>query len=368
MRVLLTVGSFTPEYGGPAWSVSQLGVALSRAGATVALWAPDGSAKTSSVIADDAPVTRLDGTIDAALAAASPDVVHDNGVWMPFHHAVAKRCAARGLRRVVSLRGMLEPWAFAYKPVRKRIAWLAYQRRDLAVADVIHATADSEAASFTRFRLPPPVRVIANGMDVPDHPIEKSRSADRTRVALFLSRVHPKKGLPMLVEAWAQLRPENWRLIIAGPEELGHAAEIRALAASRGLGDAVSLVGPQFGEDKRRLLQEADLFVLPTHSENFGMAVAEALADEIPVLTTTGAPWAELVSEDCGWWVSPTTEAIAAGLRDALSCSDERRAEMGARGRALIRNKYGWERIAQHMLSAYEGGTRTPGMNPVASA
>lgn len=357
MRVLLTVASFLPSYGGPALSVSRLGAALAAQGADVALWAPDGSALTSSVIDDVAgrapgmTIARLPAEFGRALDAAGRlDVIHDNGLWLPYNHAVAKAATERGIIRIVSTRGMLEPWAFKYKAHKKRLAWLIYQKRDLSRAQAIHATAEQEALNLRRFDLPCPIFVAPNGMDLP--PKFPQRRYDHRKM-LFISRVHPKKGLPLLVEAFARLRPKGWQVIIAGPDELGHTAELVAMIEAAGLEDAFQFVGPKYGDDKERLFNEADIFILPTHSENFGIVVAEALARQVPVLTTTGAPWAELIKHRCGWRVDVSVDGIAEGLAAAVSTDPKELRAMGARGRAQIAEAYGWEGIAALVSQNY---------------
>ncbi len=132
---------------------------------------------------------------------------------------------------------------------------------------------------------------------------------------LFLSRIHPKKGIPILLRAWRKVerRHPDWELVVAGPDEIGHLSQVRALAGELGL-QRVSFPGPAYGDAKAALYRSADLFVLPTHSENFGMAIAEALAYAVPVITTTGAPWAGLEEHGCGWWI----ELSEGNLVDAL--------------------------------------------------
>ncbi len=358
MRILLTVASVAREYGGPALSVCRLGAALGKAGHEVGVWAANGSAADSRVVddivRDGAMFVRLAGNIETALAVwGRPDVVHDNGIWLPSNHSVAAITRRRGIARVVSLRGMLEPWANNYRPIKKRLAYFLYQGRDLAAAQALHATAEEEAANVACFGLKVPIEVIPNGVDLPDLSTLPEPSGENERTMVFLSRVHPKKGLPLLIEALAQLRPIGWRLVVAGPDELGHAGEIAALAARAGVANSVEIIGPIWGKAKTALLARADLFVLPTYSENFGIVVAEALAHAVPVLTTTGAPWRLLIDQGCGWWVTPTVDGLKAGLIEAFATPTEVRRTMGQRGRAAVAARFGWDEIAQRMVALY---------------
>lgn len=251
-----------------------------------------------------------------------------------------------------STRGMLEPWALAHKRWKKRMAWPLYQRADLAKAAVLHATSEAEAVSIRRAGLRVPVAVIPNGVDVPENLPERNRG--EVRRALFLSRLYPVKGLPLLVEAWGRLRPIGWELVIAGPDEGGHRAHVERLVRDAGLTDAVTFAGPVADADKWALYRTADLFVLPTHSENFGLVVAEALGAGVPVLTTTGAPWRELETHGCGWWTEVSVDALAEALVQATQTPRADLDAMGERGQALVRERYGWDDAARHMKAVYE--------------
>jgi glycosyltransferase involved in cell wall biosynthesis len=171
---------------------------------------------------------------------------------------------------------------------------------------------------------------------------------------LSLGRVHPKKGLDQLIVAWAKLgaAADGWRLRIVGPSELGHADQLRALTAQLGLAN-VEIDGPAYGEAKLSEYRSADLFVLPTLHDNFAITVAEALAAGTPVIATQGAPWAGLAANQCGWWISQGSDALAAALDEAINLPPERLEEMGARGRDWMMRDFSWDRLGADMLEAY---------------
>jgi glycosyltransferase involved in cell wall biosynthesis len=158
----------------------------------------------------------------------------------------------------------------------------------------------------------------------------------------------------MLVEAWARVRPEGWHLQIAGPDEAGHRAQVERAVSVAGLKEVVSFLGPVEGEAKNRAYFNADLFILPSYSESFGMAVAEALAHGLPVLTTNGAPWPELAVRGCGWSVDPTVDGIAQGLSQVTSQELAALQAMGTKGRAWVSADFAWGAVASQFLAAYE--------------
>lgn len=292
-------------------------------------------------------------------AFGSPDVIHDNGLWRLHNHRLAVIARSRGIPRVVSTRGMLEPWALRHKWLKKQIAWWFYQRRDLSGAGVIHATSEAELENLAALPLGVPVRLIANGVDVPAEGWPDAVTGGRgdgsvCRTALFVGRIYPVKGLPMLVEAWARVRPRDWRLVIAGPDEAGHRREVERAVAAADLGGSISFAGPLDGEAKEAAYRNADLFVLPTRSESFGMAIAEALAHGLPVLTTTAAPWPALEPRGCGWRVDATVEGIEAGLRDVTALDAATLRGRGLAGRALVESGYQWSAVARQFFGLYE--------------
>jgi glycosyltransferase involved in cell wall biosynthesis len=359
VKIFLAGTSLLPSYGGPAYSVARLAAALADAGVRVGLWAADQSVSSTPLLSAHGKVRLMTGKVTEALAEfGASDVLHDNGIWLPHNHRLAVLAAKRHIPRVVSTRGMLEPWAFRHKGLKKWLAWQLYQRRDLQQAQLLHTTAAQEARNLENSGLGVPVCTIPNGVDLPT--IEPGKAAARKardagqRSALFVGRIYPIKGLPMLVEAWARVRPQGWRLLIAGPDEAGHRAEVERAVFVAGLNDVVSFLGPVESEAKSAAYFNADLFILPSYSESFGMAVGEALAHGLPVLTTKGTPWPGLTERDCGWCVDPTVDGIAQGLRQATSQDPATLRAMGARGRAWVAVEFRWDAVAKQFIAAYE--------------
>ena len=360
LKIFLSVTSLDTRYGGPAYSVGRLAAALAESGVEVGLWTPDGSAVDAGfnvvpLVAAN-PVRKFQCGLNAAVALfGSPDVFHDNGIWMPHNHRIAKIASRRGIPRVVSTRGMLEPWARAHKRFKKSIAWPLYQRRDLECATLLHATSDVEKANLMSYSLRPEVSVIPNGVDIPDDVSVELPASDRSneKTALFVGRLYPVKGLPSLIQAWSSVVPHGWKLVIAGPDEGGHLAQLKRLVAAAGLEGVISFVGHVEGRAKRALFLSANLFVLPTQSESFGMAIAESLSYGVPVLTTTAAPW-PLLDGSCGWRVPPDMVGLANGLALATSIDTEMLAIMGQRGREIVMERFQWKNVASLFIAEYE--------------
>lgn len=358
LRLLLIGTSFRPEYGGPARSVSRLALELAATGVDVSVWAPDGSAATTRFIPEEASVRRAGGTLEDVLTAHRKiDVIHDNGIWLGHNHRIAAWARTHDLPRLVSTRGMLEPWAMRHKPLKKRLAWWLYQKRDLGYAAALHATAEREAVHVRSLLPKVPTFVIPNGIDAPptpDRPAQVLRSLrqDGSRTALFVGRIYPVKGLPMLIHAWGRVRPPGWQMRIVGPDEAGHRDELETLIRQKGLEDAFVFTGPKEGPDLEEEYARAELFILPSHTENFGMAIGEALARSLPVITTQGTPWEQLEQQRCGWWVPASGEGIESALRDSTFMPMAELQKMGARALELSR-QYSWTGVAAQFEALY---------------
>jgi len=291
--------------------------------------------------------------------ACDADLLHTHSLWMHPSWVALDWKKIHRKPHVCSPRGTLESFAWNYKPWKKRPVWKLFEVRNLQSAALLHATSETEAESFRARGLNSPIAIIPNGVQVQnlefqmtDFTLNDSFKTEN-RTALFLSRIHPKKGLPLLLDAWFKVKPAGWMLHIVGPDEGGHRATLERQVSLLGLADVVRFSGQLVGADKDQVFRDSHLFILPTHSENFGIAVAEALAHGLPVITTYGAPWALLESERCGWWVPVSADGIATALNDATRMSTEELAVMGERGRAVAVKRFGWERIAQSFIDCY---------------
>lgn len=293
------------------------------------------------------------------------DVVHIHGLWRPAYHRLSRRAQAEGIPVVWSTHGMTAPWSLRHKGLKKKIAWLAYQRRDLRAAAVLHATTKQES-EWNRRVLGRDSHVIPLGTRLPPtsdarQPVRADQQPTAKNQLLFVGRVFKVKAIDRLIRALSLVAPDerkDWTLRIVGPDEGGHLAELRALAAACGVADAVCFAGPKYGPELDAEYAACTCLTLVSHTENFGATVVDALAHGKPVLTGTKTPWREVVDCGCGWWVDNDPESLAVVLRRlfALSATLEGRSElraMGEKGRDLVERKYTWSAVASRMSDVY---------------
>lgn len=292
--------------------------------------------------------------VDDLLDQLRPDLLHVNCCWTPDCAAIQRRAQRRGIPVVLTPHGMLEPWIVRrHYWTRKLPALLLYQKAAIRKANCLQATAESERENLLRLGLNRHIEVVRLGIDA--ETIHLKSSWRRRRQILFLSRVHVKKGIGYLIEAADTLREllRGYKILIVGEGEPDYVASIQHQIAEKGLQDIVQLTGGVYGEKKWELFQTSDFFVLPTHSENFGLAIAESLASGTPVITTVGTPWSDLNSSQSGAWIEIGTQPLVDALRRFLSLSDEELERMGRNGRSLIEAQYSAKVMAQEMMEVY---------------
>ena len=234
---------------------------------------------------------------------------------------------------------------------------ILYQRQDLKSADLLMATSEEEYISLREFGLKQPMAIVANGVDLDlfDRKGSQSNAAStEQKTVLFLSRIHPVKGLDNLINAWALVGREDWHLTIAGPVvDRGYFDSLKGLIERLDVGRSVTFRGELSGESKSDAYGAADLFILPSFTENFGVVVAEALAHGVPVIATKGAPWSSLLEYRCGWQVEIGVEPLAKALEEAMALSDAERGEMGSRARQLA-ERFDWNTVTGQFVEIYQ--------------
>jgi glycosyltransferase involved in cell wall biosynthesis len=277
-----------------------------------------------------------------------PDIVHINGIWSPQNWGFQKVAQELQIKVILSPHGMLEPWILDHNPVKKKLARFLFQNKAIHRADFLHATAQMEKDSIVKLGFRNPIVIIPNGIDLSE--ITTVKSSYGSKKMIFLSRIHPKKGIELLLEAWQNTDTNGWSLEIAGN---GDSNYIQKLAQSAKYLENVHFVGSKYGDDKWNFLRSADVIVLPTHSENFGIVVAESLGVGLPVITTKGTPWEDLEIKHCGWWIDLSVLDIENTLATVFKTSTQQLETMGKKGRKLIEDKYNINAIGSKMIELY---------------
>lgn len=353
MKQLHVTASLAKAHGGLPVFVTDLTRELARLGEAACLLAggspPGTPAVASGVPARVLAASRMGSWMREEHARQPWDLVHVHGLWARPGWEAGHFALREGLPLVVSPHGMLEPWALRHHAWRKQVARWLYQDRILHGAAALHVTSPEEARQVRLLGFRAPLFILPPGIQPPPAmPLDPAAAAapKPRRTALFLSRLHPKKGMSLLLEAWHRVRPAGWELTVAGPDEGGHRDVLERQARELGLAEEVRFAGLLEHQARDTALRRADLLVLPTHSENFALVVPEALQYGVPVLTTRGTPWESLAVERCGWWVDVSVDAIAGALAKAVALDDSERAAMGGRGKALVERGFRWARLA----------------------
>lgn len=366
MRICQIVPSLEERHGGPSKSVYQLSSALSLLDSKVELFTT-GPGAAASRFEGALKITTFprgwpesvcpSGELRRALAQSDAEIVHHHGLWLrPLHYA--QRAADRGATFVISPRGMMSPWAWKHHRMRKRLAaaWIhpdAFYR-----AHGWHATSAEEAQDIRRLGFKQPICVAPNGVRLPDADrFIATGAAWRERcprigdrpVALFYSRFHRKKRLRELFHLWLAAPRENWFLLIVGVPEEYSVAEIQEWIVAAGAEDRIAVFD---GANLPAPYAVASLLLLPSHSENFGLVIAEAMAAGVPVLVTNTTPWTGLNTDQRGWCVP--WEEFHRTLMTAMAEGPARLAERGQRARAWVLDEFSWEKTARKLLTFYQ--------------
>lgn len=292
------------------------------------------------------------------------DLIHSHNLWMYINYLSAELASSLKKPHLITPHGALEPWALAHSARKKKLARFLFQDRGLKKAACVHALSLPEAVNIRALGVETPIAVIPNGVDLTAYSSLPVRTAlvDRfpqladQKLILFLGRIHPKKGLIHLIEAWGRLarRFPEWHLVIAGPDEVSHRASLERMTRSLDVSSRISFIGMVAGDDKVEVLSACDIFVLPSFSEGFSMAVLEAMACKLPILLTSTCNFHEAAEVGAAVEVSPEAQSVQQGLGSLLEMTDREREEMGMRGNSLVAGKYSWKHVAKELTQVYK--------------
>ena len=281
-------------------------------------------------------------------------IYHVHGLWHLTIMYLSRVALFKNIPYLISPRGMLEPWSLSQNRTKKKLALILYQSNVIKRSRCIHATSQSEAENIRRLGYDNPIAVIPNSLDLNKFTFSSSK---RSNKVLFLSRIHPKKGIEVLIAALSMIEVsilQGWKFEIVGNGDETYIKALNRLIVEKYLTGIVEIKGPIFGSEKVLKYQEAKFFVLPSYSENFGVVVAESLACGTPVITTKGTPWKDLELFNCGWWINNDVCSLRDTILHAMLMSDDDIAEMGANGRNLVSQKFCPSIISEKMVKLYE--------------
>lgn len=375
MKIGVLTGSMSRQAGGLFWSVRHLARSTQAAGCGVEVFAArdgDSARDLSQWAGVDLQVLEKRGPtafgfmpeLNRALDASDPELLHTHGIWMYPSLATLQWSRRTGRPYLISPRGMLDPWAVRHSRWKKRLVGWWFEHDHLRGARCIHALCAAEAEAIRAFGLRNPICVIPNGIDLPADtvPAEQARGfavPEGSRVLLYIGRLHPKKNLLALIDAWSLAASrdgmgQDWHLIIAGWDQGDYEATLKARVAALGLQSRILFPGPLFGADKDDALRHADAFVLPSLSEGLPMAVLEAWAYRLPVLMTPQCNLPEGFAAGAALAMEPEVVSLAEGLTAFFSLDAEAQRAMGGRGRRLVESRFTWPRIAAEMCAVYD--------------
>lgn len=372
MRICIFTTTLDKKDGGPSRSVPILAKGLSEIGVDVTLMACqsgdmnthilDGSAVKFEIIHRDISKKELEDLF----VNARFDLIHSQNLWDPLYHKVAKIARKNGIPYMMTPRGCLEPWSLGKKRLKKKIALALYQKADLQKASCILATSDMEAQNIRDLGITSPVAVIPNGIDVNEYACRRNYFKQVKEQICFISRIHEKKGIEFLINAWEHLSIKfpNWNVVVAGNGESIYLNKLKKNIKDKNLQDSFQIIPPVFGKDKYRLYCESSIFVLPSYSENFGMVIAEAMSCGLPVITTNGTPWQVLNKENLGWCIDLQLNLLIETLQEAMELGKDGLYKKGQACSDYINSTFQYQEVAKHNREAYywliNGGKRPP--------
>lgn len=300
----------------------------------------------------------------SALNHSDINLIHSHGLWSYTSSAVLQWRTNSKLPYLISPHGMLDPWAVNNSRWKKHIASWLYESKHLAQANCLHALCEEEADAIRKYSLNNPICVIPNGVDLPDPsanqpcPEWKSKLPRQAKILFYLGRLHPKKGLLNLIQAWAEVAQnsnqfEPWYLVIAGWSQGGHEQELKAAAQELGMEDKIHFIGPQSGDYKAASYQHSDAFILPSFSEGLPMTVLEAWSYGLPVLMTPACNLPEGFQSNSALLIEPNQQSITEGLLTFLEMHDNDRQSMGQAGLELVKQKFTWPKVAADFSEVY---------------
>lgn len=370
-----------PKFGGLSAVVPPLAAAVKAAGSFATeigvFCAPDeecpDETELGAIPLRSWPMSRKCWITDRGLrqrfreTAVRASGLHIHGLWEQSTMSAASVARALGRPYIISAHGMLERWALANKGLKKKIYGRLFERAHIEGAACLHALTMAEAEDYRRFGSRRPIAIIPNGVEIPkaiDRQIfwQRFPALEERRYVLFLGRIHFKKGLDLLVDAWAQISAKypDVMLVIAGPDFEGTRQTIEGRIAELGIAKRVLFTGMLTGDLKWSVLRSATCFVLPSYSEGLSVSTLEAMGAGVPVIVTEQCNLPEVQNSGAGWQIQSKVAALSLAMQECLENSEAENLRIGTRGQLLVKDRYSWTAVGAQMSDLYrwvlEGG------------
>jgi glycosyltransferase involved in cell wall biosynthesis len=381
MRVLHVLPSLSPHWGGPVYFTRHLSTELAGRGISCVVFATKGPLTGRGQAISGAEVRLFDTDVWSkgwiahspglgralAMEVARVDVVHIHELWHYPHWAALRAATQHRVPFVISPHGQFDPWMLRHRGWAKRLYAPVLLWPSLRRTFAVHVLTKREAAQARAFGVRRPMHVIPNAVDISrqDRLTVRDRFFARhpelrgKRLVLFIGRLHPQKGVDILLEAFARVVPSvpAAHLLITGPDEVGIEADLRAVQCKLGLARHITFTGPLYGGDKDEELAAADVFVLPSRAEGQSSAMLEAMASGVPVVVSMPANSPDVASASAGLVAGLSPEAVAVAI-DYLLRNPGQAEAMGARGRTLVQQHFTWRAVGDQFVSLYNQVSR----------
>lgn len=379
MKILHIIGGFAERYGGIARAVHGLSEAEAHLGHEVTVIAATERGEEGEVLRPEGvkvimslqdplskfwPAYSVELKDDIVRNIQTADIAHIHGIWSYPSFLCSQIAYRANIPHIIAPQGSLAPWCLNLKGKKKRVYMSLIQKRQLLRANIIHAVCEDEARDIENVVGTADICVVPNGVAMDIGNISESEKKkyfeeypylrDRPYI-LFLGRLHPKKGIDLLIKAFSEVWREykDHALVVAGPDEIGWMSELQKMANEAGIGERVFFPGLVTGTNKKCMLTKAEIYVLPSHSEGFSLGILEAMACSKPVIITKGCGFHEVAERGAGIIISPNVEELSQALGSLLS-NTERLGDMGRKGRMLVEEKYSWEKIVEKTINMYD--------------
>ena len=382
MKILIVIPALGNVYGGPSKSVLELAESIGKLGVNVDVVSTNANGEKTVDVDLNQWITRnhyrvryfsylnfIDYKLTLSMSqwlfsnVSSYDLVHTNAIFSYPVLAAYWMCQLHKIPYIVTPRGMLEPWALAYKIWKKNLYFNCLEKPALQKASAIQMLASTEAERIKNLHLKPPLVIVPNGIhredfaSLPNPEIfyQQFPETKNKRLIIFLGRIDPKKGLDLLAPAFAQTYQKfpDTHLIIAGPDNTGFLPTAQSYFIKAGCSHAVTFTGILTGNIKYAALAAAKIYVAPSYSEGFSMSVLEGMAAGLPCVITTGCNFPEAGEAEVASIVNIDVGSIAKAIIQLLE-DDQQAKNMGDRARQFIWDNYTWDKIALKMVSVYE--------------